>query len=297
VAGFTRELVKQHPTINLETLSIAVQALINLERSRSGTALLERLAKLDEADIAGLDRLLSQWTVRDALSVLDEIDHRLAVIVAIEKLCGDAHTDELHTLHPLVTHARWLFGPEFDSHEYASNVTLRSAAEKIFKQKPDDSAFNNARQRPDLVIRANSTYSIVGTEIFDADDQKLTKIQNVLIIELKKGKSAIGREEVNQANGYVQDFLGSGLLDGAPVFRAYVVGYEIEAKVIRELEVKEEGVLRGRIIATTYGQLTRSAHKRLFKLKEKIPAHFDDVSGVDLMTKVMQTASQASMKI
>ena len=175
VAGFTRELVKQHPTINLETLSIAVHALINLERSRSGTALLERLAKLDEADIAGLDRLLSQWTVRDALSVLDEIDHRLAVIVAIEKLCGDAHTDELHTLHPLVTHARWLFGPEFDSHEYASNVTLRSAAEKIFEQKPDDSAFNNARQRPDLVIRADSTYSIVGTEIFDADDQKLTR--------------------------------------------------------------------------------------------------------------------------
>lgn len=296
VARFTRDLVKQNPTINLETLSIAVQALINLERSRSGTALLERLAKLDEADIIGLDRLLSQWTVRDALSVLDEIDHRLAVIVAIEKLCADPNTDELHTLHPLVTHARWLFGPEFDSHEYASNVTLRTAAERIFRQKPVDSAFNNARQRPDLVIRADSTYSIVGTEIFDGDDQRLTKIQDVLIIELKKGRSAIGRDEMNQANGYVQDFLGSGLLDGTPLFRAYVVGYEIQAKTIKELDVREEGVLRGRIVAATYGQLTRSAHKRLFRLKEKIPAHFDDVSGVDLMTRVMQTLSQATLK-
>lgn len=196
VANFTQNLVKQNPAINSETLAIAVQAVINLEKSRSGAALLEKLTQLDESDIDGLDRLLSQWTVRDALSVLDEIDHRLAVIGAIEKLCGDPNTDELHTLHPLVTQARWLFGPEFDSHEYASNVTLRTAAEKVFGQKPGASAFHNARQR--------------------------------------------------------------------------------------------------RVVATTYGQLTRSAHQRFFKLKEKIPTRYDDVSGVDLMTKVMQTPTQAS---
>jgi hypothetical protein len=89
VASFTQDLVKQHPTINPETLAVAVQTVINLEKSRSGAALLEKLTQLDESDLDGLDRLLSQWTVRDALSVLDEIDHRLAVIVAIEKLCGD----------------------------------------------------------------------------------------------------------------------------------------------------------------------------------------------------------------
>lgn len=295
VASFTQSLVKQHPTINTETLAMAVQAVINLEKSRSGAALLEKLTQLDESDIAGLDRLLGQWTVRDALSVLDEIDHRLAVIVAIEKLCGDPNTDELHTLHPLVTQARWLFGPEFDSHEYASNVTLKSAADKVFGKKIVSSAFLNARQRPDLVVMADSTCSIVGTEVFDSDDQNLTKIQDVLIIELKKGRSAIGREEMNQADGYVQDFLGSGAMDGTPMFRAYVVGYEIQAKTSREKEIKEEGVVRGRIIATTYGQLTRTAHQRFFKLKEKIPTRYDDVAGVDLMTKVMQTPTQASL--
>lgn len=294
VASFTQNLVTQHPTINPETLAIAVQAVINLEKSRSGAALLEKLTQLNESDIDGLDRLLSQWTVRDALSVLDEIDHRLAVIGAIEKLCGDPNTDELHTLHPLVTQARWLFGPEFDSHEYASNVTLRTAAEKVFGQKPGASAFHNARQRPDLVIMADATYSIVGTEVFDSYEQNLTKIQDVLIIELKKGKSAIGRDEMNQADGYVQDFLGSGAMDGTPMFRAYVVGYEIQPKTSKEKEIKEDGVLRGRVVATTYGQLTRSAHQRFFKLKEKIPTRYDDVSGVDLMTKVMQTPTQAS---
>ncbi len=251
VASFTQELVKQHPTINSDTLAVAVQAVINLEKSRSGTALLEKLTKLDESDIDGLDRLLSQWTVRDALSVLDEIDHRLAVIAAIEKLCGDPNVDELHTLHPLVSHARWLFGPEFDSHEYASNVTLRTAAEKVFGQKPKATAFINLRQRPDLVVTADATYSVVGTEVFDSLDQNLTRIQDVLIIELKKGKSAIGRGEMNQADGYVQDFLNSGVMDGTPMFRAFVVGYEIQSKTSREKDIREDGVLRGRVIATT----------------------------------------------
>jgi hypothetical protein len=293
VATFAQELIKQQPTINPETLAIAVQAVINLEKSRSGAALLDKLSKLDESDVEGLDRLLSQWSVRDALSVLDEIDHRLAVIAAIEKLCGDSHTDELHTLHPLVTQARWLFGPEYDSHEYASNVSLRNAAMKVFGKKPDALAFRNARQRPDLVLKEDATFSIVGTEVFDSHDQNLSRIQNVLILELKKGRSAIGREDMNQADGYVQDFLNSGAIDGTPMFRAFVVGHEVQDKTANEKEIKENGVLRGRVVAVTYGQLTRTAHQRFFRLKEKIPTRYDDIAGVDLVTKVMLTPSQA----
>jgi hypothetical protein len=293
VTSFTQELVKLNPGINTETLSVAVQAVINLEKSRSGAALLEKLTRLSDTDLEGLDRLLGQWTVRDALSVLDEIDNRLAVIVAIDKLNGDSATDELHTLHPLITQARWLFGPEFDSHEYASNVTLRTAAAKIFAKRVDAAAFLNPRQRPDLLVLADATCSLVGTEVFDGFEQSLTRIQNVLIIELKKGNSAIGREEMNQADGYVQDFLASGAMDGTPVFRAFVVGHEIATKTIREKDIREDGVLRGRIVATTYSQLTRSANQRLFRLREKIPARYDEVSGADLMARVMQTPTQS----
>lgn len=295
VASFVRELVTANPTVHPDTLSAAIQALINLEKSRGGAGLLEKLVKLDDSDIEGLDRLLSQWTVRDALSVLDEIDNRLAVITAIEKLCGDPSTDELHTLHPLVTQARWLFGPEFDSSEYASNVSLRTATAKIFSKRVAHTAFANARQRPDIVSLADATCSVVGTEAFDLANSSLMRIQDVLIIELKKGKSIIGREEMNQADGYIQDFLGSGALDGTPVFRAFVVGYEIAPKTAREKEIREDGVLRGRVIATTYGQLTRTAHQRLFRLKERIPARYEDVSGADLSARVMQTATQAPL--
>ncbi len=297
VASFARDLVKANPTVNPDTLSAAVQALINLEKSRGGAGLLEKLTKLDDSDIEGLDRLLSQWTVRDALSVLDEIDHRLAVVTAIEKLCGDPATDELHTLHPLVTQARWLFGPEFDSSEYASNVSLRTATAKIFSKKVSTEAFANARQRPDIVVLSDATCSVVGTESFDSINSNLMRIQDVLIIELKKGKSAIGRDEMNQADGYIQDFLGSGALDGTPTFRAFVVGYEIAPKTAREKEIREEGALRGKVMATTYGQLTRTAHQRLFRLKERIPARYEDVSGADLSARVMQTATQAPLSL
>lgn len=297
VAGFTQELVKTVPTIHPDTLSAAVQAVINLERARGGAALLEKLTQLDESDIDGLDRLLGQWSVQDALSVLDEIDHRLAVVSAIEKLCGDPSTDELHTLHPLVTQARWLFGPEFDSSEYASNVTLRTATAKTFGKWVDAAAFNNARQRPDIVVLADATCSVVGTEVFDSAEGNLSRIRDVLIVELKKGKSTIGRDEVNQADGYIQDFLASGAIDGTPMFRAFVVGHEIALKTSREKEIKDEGILRGRVVATTYGQLTRTAHQRLFRLKEKIPARYEDASGADLTARVMGAASQSALAL
>lgn len=297
VASFARDLVKANPTVHPDTLSAAVQALINLEKSRGGAGLLEKLTKLDDSDIEGLDRLLSQWTVRDALSVLDEIDQRLAVVTAIEKLSRDPATDELHTLHPLVTQARWLFGPEFDSSEYASNVSLRTATAKIFSKRVSTEAFVNSRQRPDIVLLSDATCSVVGTETFDSVNTNLMRIQDVLIIELKKGKSAIGRDEMNQADGYIQDFLGSGALDGTPIFRAFVVGHEISPKTSREKEIKEEGVLRGKVMATTYGQLTRSAHQRLFRLKERIPARYEDVSGADLSARVMKTATQSTLAL
>ena len=293
VASFTQELVKRNPGINTETLAIAVEAVINLEKSRSGVALLEKLTKMSEADVEGLDRLLGQWTVRDALSVLDEIDMRLSVIAAIDKLAGDPATDELHTLHPLVTQARWLFGPEFDSHEFTSNVTLRTVASKIFGQSVEPGAFLNPTQRPDIVVLSDATYSIVGTEGFDSFDAMLTRIQNVLIIELKKGNSFIGRNEMTQADGYVQDFLQSGAMDGTPLIRAFVVGHQISPKTAKEKLISEEGIVRGKVMATTYGQLTRSASQRLFKLRDKIPARYEQVSGADLMARVMQMPSQS----
>lgn len=266
-----------HPTAKPESISIAVEAVINLEKSRTGKELLVKLAKLSEDDISGLNNLLEKWSVRDALSVLDEIDNRISVIEAIRKLAGDENVDELHVLHPLVTGARWLFGPEYESAEYASNRQLQNAVEIVFKTKIQKGIFNNHRKRPDIVVLPDSTLSVTGTETFEGDSG-LSTVNRVLLIELKKGGSKLSRTERNQAMGYVEDFINAGNLIGNPSIDCYVIGKEFSEKV--ELTVKVGDI--GKVNICIFDQLVDTAEKRLFGLRQKLSDRYDDIPGMDL---------------
>lgn len=271
-----------HPTAKPETISIAVEAIINLEKSRTGKELLVKLAKLSDDDISGLNSLLEKWSVRDALSVLDEIDNRISVIEAIRKLSKDEDVDELHVLHPLVTSARWLFGPEFESAEYSSNRQLQNAVETVFKKKIGKEVFNNHRKRPDIVVLNDATASITGTEMFD-NETGLSTVNKVLIIELKRGKFKLTREERNQAQGYVEDFVNCGSLIGTPYIEAFVVGESFSEKIQPISTVQNENkVEMGKIRITTFGQLVDTAEKRLFGLRQKLGERYDDIPGMDL---------------
>lgn len=293
VSEFVEELSKEQPTMQPETISVAVQAMINLEQSHSGSSLLEKLAKLSEEDIEGLDRLLSEWTVRDALTVLDEIDRRLATIEAIKKLSSESKTDELHTLHPLVTQARWLFGPDFDSAEYASNMSLQNAVKKVFGERLAANAFLNSRKRPDLVMLKDGSLSAVAIDGFD-DKGTLLAMKHVLLIELKKGASEIGRTEMHQATDYAQDLLKCGLLDGPPFVDVFVVGHTVGDKAERFLKLGNDPEF-GRVQATTYGQLVRTGEARLFKLRDNLQARYEEVKGTDLLSRVLQEPKQTSL--
>lgn len=290
VAQFTQHLVQEQPAVPTDTLTKAVRSVIHILAARSGQSFLDRLLTLDENDIDGLDQMLSKWSVQDALIVLDEIDRRLSVVAALEKLCGDTNTDELHTLHPLTTQARWLFGPEYESAEYASNNTLRSVALRLFKALPDQAKFYNPSKRPDLVVLSDATVSIVGTERFDSSGPKLVGIRDVLLIELKRGDSTIGQDEMTQAMGYIQQLITSGGIEGEPFIHAFVVGHKFGPNMSTEpWDVRN----RATITPTSYNQLTLTANRRLHGLKARIPARYEDVSGYELMRRVMDTPSQA----
>jgi hypothetical protein len=295
VAQFTKTVVHDQPGILPETLGKVVKAVIKIQKARSGASFLDKLMQLDEHDIDALDRLLGQWSVEDALTVLDEIDSRLSIIAAMEKLSGDPEADELHTLHPLVSQARWLFGPEFDSSEYASNNTLRTVATRLFKTKREDQVFANAAKRPDIVVLSDATISIVGTESFDSAKDHLVTMRDVLLIELKKGRSEIGREEMNQTSYYVDELVSSGGIEGTPFFHAFVVGHSVAPNIPTVNSREFNGVSRGRVTATTYNQLALTANRRLHGLKARIPSRYEEVSGYELVQKVMGTPSQASL--
>ncbi|BBA71029.1 ATP-binding protein [Geobacter sulfurreducens] len=280
VKQFVEEITARNPTVQPEVLSIAVKAVINIEQARSGASLLKKLATLSEEDIDGINRLLDEWDVRDALTVLDEIDRRISVIEAIKRLSKDDKVDELKTLHPLITESRWLFGPEYDTPEYASNVSLVNAVEKVFGQKLEKQAFINPRKRPDLVVLHDASLGATAVEAFN-DETGLSHLQHVMVIELKRGQKTIGRDEMTQATNYVEDLLGCGLLEGPPTIKAYVVGHALDDKTSHTRKIADNGFVH----AATYGQLVRTAERRLFKLREKLVDRYDGLPDDILLSK------------
>jgi len=296
VTAFTKAVAHAHPMVTPDFLATAVRAVINLEKSKSGASLLEKLAQLSPTDVEGLDSLLEDWSVKDALRVLDEIDGRLSVIETISRLAEDPKTDELHTLHPLILRSRWLFGPEFESMEYCSNMTLKSVAKQLWGNC--NATFINERQRPDIVVLPDhSTVQLLGIETFDPLDASVVQMRNVLLIELKKGGFKLNRQEVNQADGYVQDIAGSGYVDGKIFITAWVVGQSIARGVSTSKKVGDGGGDYGQVKATTYGNLVSTANLRLMRLRKALEDRYSTVKTDDLLAKVLATPEQGEMDL
>ncbi|PZE13347.1 ATP-binding protein [Pseudomonas sp. 57B-090624] len=296
VTEFTKAVAQAHPLISPDFLATAVKAVINLEKSKSGAALLQKLAKLSATDVEGLDSLLADWSVKDALRVLDEIDDRLSVIEVIARLADDPDTDELHTLHPLILRSRWLFGPEFESMEYCSNMTLRSVAKQLWGNT--GASFINEKKRPDVVVLPDqSTVQLVGIEGFQTQDPTVAQMQNILLIELKKGGFKINRKEVNQADGYVQDIANSGFVHGAPYVTAWVVGQSIAPGVGTDKKVGDETRYYGQVRATTYGALVSTANLRLMRLRKTLENRYDNLQTDALLAKVLSVQEQADLDL
>ena len=296
VAEFTKAVAQAHPTMSPDFLSTAVKAVINLEKSKSGAALLQKLSLLPPEDVTGLDQLLTEWSIKDAMRVLDEIDNRLSVIETIRRIADDPETDELHTLHPLVLRSRWLFGPEFESEEFCSNATLQTVAKQLFKKS--GAQFINDRNRPDIVVLPDKvTLQLVGIESFDPADPSIVQMQQVLLIELKKGGFQLTRKEVSQTDGYVQDIAASGVITGSPYVCAWVVGQTIAAGVAKDKKVGDDGREFGRVRATTFAALIDTANRRMMKLRDVLANRYGKIPTDELIERVLGRPMQAELDV
>lgn len=286
VNEFVTQIAETTYALQQGAKSKIIEAFINLEGSRNGRELLQKISFLSEDDVSGLNRLLDQWTVKDALCVLDEIDLRLTVIEAIRKLSSDKDVDELRVLHPLITEARWVFGPEFDSPEYTSNKTLQTATKEIFDIEIEEGYFENPRNRPDLVVLGDSTVSVTGTEDF-SHESGLSELKRVLIIEIKRGGFEIKRRERDQGLHYTEDFTACKSIIGSPYVTTFVVGERISEKIQPTQTIKNElGIERGIVRVTTYSQLVDTAERRLFRLRDSLHGRYDGVAGMALAKRV-----------
>lgn len=279
-----------NPTARQESVNLAVETVLNLEKTRSGSELLQKISLFTDEDIDGLNKLLDKWTVKDALTVLDEIDKRISVIEAIRKLGNDKTVDELQVLHPLIASARWIFGPQYDSPEYASNNQLQTTVEKVFGLKIDKSHFSNHKKRPDIVVKGDSTFSITGTQTFD-NESKLNTTDKILIIELKRGGFVLSRTERDQAVGYVEDFMNCGTILGSPNIDAFIVGESFNGKIQPIHTIKNEnGVEKGKVQICLFSQIVDSAESRLFNLRKRLNDRYEDVTGMELYNRQAKLA-------
>lgn len=298
VSEFIDELHSVAPAVSAENLELATAALIKLSRSRSGRALLNKLAELEDSSIDDLNQLLEEWTIRDALMVLREIESRIAVIQTLEKLTASEEgrrLNELHSVHPLVTRARWLFGHRFDTPEFAFNRTVRRAFGELLGKKVSGDEFPNPRRRPDLVVLADkSSLSVVATES-ENEETGLVEVQEVLIVEVKRAGFELSRDEMNQATGYVEDLAASSAIAGRPKIRAFVVGdylgASVKASPFRAVGDPEYGKIR----ACTYSQLIQTANRKCFRLKERLDHRADGIPSMEMVERVLSEPVQQDM--
>jgi hypothetical protein len=292
---FIDQILTENPDIKPELLELAFRAAINLEKSRSGVLLLHKLTLLRHDDVDALNTFLDEWCTSDAMIILSEIDSRIKVIEAIQRLSSDHTVDELHTLHPLIEKARWVFGPEFDTPEYSSNRGLRKTMETVFKNKFKKEQFINSSKRPDIVVGVNSSISALGLEQFESE---IKKTKQILLIELKKGGFEIGRDEMNQAKCYVEDIWHAGVGSTQPFIKAFVVGDTINSMTGKYQSVGlDKDTKFGEITAITYGELVRTAEARLFSLRDKIECRYDDLEQNKLLSELLIEPEQRDLDL
>lgn len=293
--GFIDQILNENPDIKIEFLELAFRAALNLEKSRAGISLLYKLSHIEPNDAEALDSFLDEWCVTDAMVILAEIDSRMKVIEAIDRLSGNHTVDELHTLHPLLEKARWVFGPEFDTPEYASNRGLIKAIQIVFDKKLKKGDFIKSSRRPDIVVGENSSVSALGLEEFSGEI-KCTK--KVLLIELKKGGFEISRKEMNQAKSYVEDIFHAGVGSVQPFIKAFVVGDSIDQKTSKYQSVgTDQDHQYGEVKAVTYSELLRTAEARLFSLKEKIESRYQVLEEDALLAELLGKPEQKQLGI
>lgn len=270
ISSFIEKITEENPVVSQEYLQAAVNALISIEKSKKGEALLAKLGEMSTDQLDKLADILSTWNVDDIATVIGEIDKRIVVIEAIQRIYNNKETDELHTLHPLVLNSKWLFGAQYDSPMFVSNSALTTVVKSLFKDEDYDlSEIDNPRKRPDIVALKNYSLKAVCTDRVDMDAGEIMKPDQILLIEVKRGGFEITDAEVSQTEYYVRQIRKSAILHSSATIDAYVVGEKLG-----DID-SQKTTSSGRIHAVTYGHLVETASTKLFRLRERLQEHYD----------------------
>lgn len=292
ISAFIEKVTEENPVISPDYLHSAIGAMISIEKARRGEQLLSELGKMSADQLDKLADILNTWDVDDIATVIGEIDKRIVVVEAIQRICNDKTTEELHTLHPLILNARWLFGAQYDSPMFVSNSALTTIVKSLFKDKDYDlEAIDNPRRRPDIICLKQYSLKAVCTDRIDVSAGEIMKPDQILIVEVKRGGFEITDDEVNQIEYYVRQIRKSSVLHSSATIDAYVVGAKLG-----DID-PEKTTSSGRIHVVTYDQLVDTANVKLFRLKERLKEHYDAMGQESIVEQALKENKQIKIDL
>jgi len=292
VSAFIERVTEDNPVITPDYLHSAVGAMISIEKAKKGELLLSQLSQMSADQIDKLADILSTWDVDDIATVIGEIDKRIVVVEAIQRIYNDKATEELHTLHPLVLNSRWLFGAQYDSPMFVSNSALTTVVKELFKDEDYDlDTIENPRRRPDIICLKKYSLKAVCTDRIDTAAGEIMKPDQILIVEVKRGGFEITSDEVTQVEYYVRQIRKSAVLHSSATIDAYVVGAKLG-----DIDAEKE-TSSGRIHAVTYGHLVETATSKLFRLRQRLQDHYDAMGQESIVEQALKETKQLKMDV
>lgn len=263
IGTFIDDVQQNCPTLSQGDLIRTVKVLASLEKARSGYELLEKLAGCSPDDLDTWNRLMEEWTARNAEVVLSELKRRIDLIERLQQLINVTSTDELHELQPLFARGLWVFGPEYESIEFTANRAMATVVRQLLGGAEGD----YSSRRPDVVALPDRSIGIYSADSFDADSE-VGGIRKVLIVELKKGGAVIGTAELRQGEDYALELQKTNMVAKNTEIVVYVLGTRIAADAAEERTVG----MTIKVIPKMYDMILKRAHARTFNLQRKLQA-------------------------
>jgi hypothetical protein len=232
-----------------------------LEQTDSKYNLIGILANSTPEELENLNNVLKKWNINLAKVVLDEVEYRMRLVEKLQSRVINNLTDEVHELQPLFHRGLWIFGPEYETIEYTSNVGMTKVIQELFGKDIKGTSI-----RPDFAILRDSSVGLYSFPLYD-DEGGEVGIDRMTIVELKKPGVPLGNEEVNQSWKYVKELLDKGLLLKKSKVTCFVLGSELVP-----FEAEKTTKMDGQVVIQplSYDTVMKRAKSRLLNLFDKV---------------------------
>lgn len=258
---FITTVQEECPSISQNDLEKVGKLLANLEQTDSKYSLIAILSSSSPEELENLNSMLKKWNINLAKIILDEVEYRMRLIEKLQSRVINNLTDEVHELQPLFHRGLWIFGPEYETIEYTSNVGMTNVIQKLFGVNITGSGL-----RPDFAIMKDGSVGLYSFPKYDDEGGEIG-IDRLTIVELKKPGVPLGNEEVNQSWKYVKELLDKGLLKQYSKVTCFVLGSELVP-----FEAEKTTKMDGNVIIQPldYDTVMRRAKSRLLNLFDKV---------------------------